>query len=161
MDIAKIIETTVSLHLVWLWLWFLIGMGLYMLKRAYYLVTGPNPIASTYSQFIRRCWIPLLVRGSIDSVLFWICFNPTLLTSGLNYLGWTNFAGVIGTITQFAPMSFFAGHTIDSFADTAISKIPGLSNFLPQMPGPLPPTLMQAIVKEQANIDDQAVQAAK
>lgn len=155
MNLTKIVMAAVSLHLVWLWLWFGIGMVLYMAKRAYYLVTGPNPIASTYTQFLQRCWLPLLIRAVIDSVIFWMCFNPTLLTAGLNYLGWEKFAGVSGLITQFAPVAFFFGHTVDSLMDTAISKIPGLNNFLPQMPGPLPPTPAQAeakaIVKAEAN----------
>src|ERR1700688_3555771 len=127
----KVLQLSVSWHLAWLWIWFEIGVILYMLKRAYYLVTGPNPVASTYKQFIQRCWIPLLVRGVIDSVVFWLCFNPELLAKGLNYLGWSSFAGVMGMVTQFAPVAFFFGHTIDSFMDTAVSKIPWLHGILP------------------------------
>jgi hypothetical protein len=154
----KVIQLSVSWHLAWLWLWFIIGMLLYMLKRAYYLVTGPNPVASTYKQFVQRCWIPLLVRGIIDSVFFWICFNPELTAKGLNYLGWTTFAWVAGTITQFAPSSFLFGHTIDSFVDTAVSKVPGFKDWLPQMPGPLPATPAQAAVKAQAKANADAGQ---
>jgi hypothetical protein len=148
--LLKVLQLSVSWHLAWLWLWFIIGMLLYMLKRAYYLVTGPNPVASTYKQFIQRCWIPLLVRGVIDSIFFWICFNPELLAKGMTYLHLTTFAWVASTITQFAPMSFLFGHTIDSFVDTAVSKIPGFKDWLPQMPGPLPPTPAQAELKAQS-----------
>jgi hypothetical protein len=109
-----------------------------MLKRSYYLVTGPNPIASSYAQFWHRCWIPLIVRAAIDSGIFWMCFTPQLLSGGLQYLGWGSFAGVVGVITRFAPCAFFFGHTSDSLVDMAVSKIPFLSGFLPQMPGPLP-----------------------
>ena len=151
--LLKIVSATVSWHLVWLWLWFGIGASLYILKRAYYLVTGPNPIASTYKQFFQRCWIPLLVRTVIDSVVFWACFNPNLLTAGLQYLGAERFAGVVGLATQFAPVAFLFGHTVDSAMDTAISKIPGFKDWLPQMPGPLPPTPLQAVAKAIAKAD--------
>ena len=30
-----------QMHLLWLWLWFLVGMAAYWLKRAYYGVHGP------------------------------------------------------------------------------------------------------------------------
>jgi hypothetical protein len=151
--LSKIVEAALSWHLIWLWLWFVIGMGLYMLKRAYYLVTGPNPIASNYRQFIERCWIPLLVRFAIDSIFFWICFNPELAPVVLKNLGWDNFSWVVRVITQFAPCAFLFGHTIDSFADTAISKIPGFKDWLPQMPPPLPPTASQARIKAEAGAE--------
>lgn len=128
-------------HLIWLWFWFFVGMGTYWLKRAYYLVTGPNPIANSYTQFVERCWVPLFVRAISDSVLFWACFTPTLLTQGLAYLGWSSFSGVVGLITQFAPVAFLAGTFFDSAADFIISKVPILNNWLPQMPGPIPSVL--------------------
>ena len=144
---SKLIEAAISWNLVWLWLWFLIGMGLYMLKRAYYLVTGPNPIANSYPQFIERCWIPLAIRSIIDSVIYWVCFNPNIAVKGLAYIGWSNFSWVVSVVTQFAPMAFFFGLGIDSFVDFGVSKISWLKGWLPQMPGPLPtksPTDMQA-----------------
>lgn len=127
-----------SWHLVWLWFWFFVGASLYMLKRAYYLVTGPNPIANSYPQFLERCWIPLLVRFAIDSGIFWTCFTPSLAVAGLNFMGWTNFSWVISVITQFAPCALFFGYSVDSIVDFGVSKISWLKNWLPQMPGPLP-----------------------
>lgn len=124
-------------HLAWLWLWFYIGVILYVLKRAYYLVTGPNPIANSYRQFFQRCWLPLLVRIGLESGLFWLCFNSELISKALDYIGWLNYAGAVMTVTQFAPMAFFFGHAIDSIADFAVSKIPFVKDVLPQMPGPL------------------------
>lgn len=126
-------------HLLWLWLWFYVGMILYMAKRAYYLVTGPNPVANTYGQFIRRCWLPLLIRGALESGMFWICFYPELLASALNYMGWSNVASYVVIVTEFAPAAFFFGHAIDSLADFAVSKIPFIKDILPQMPGPINP----------------------
>ena len=33
MNFTQLIAATISWHLVWLWLWFLIGIVLYMLKQ--------------------------------------------------------------------------------------------------------------------------------
>lgn len=124
-------------HELWLWLWFYIGMVLYMLKRAYYLVTGPNPIANTYGQFIQRCWIPLVVRGFLDSLIFWLLFTPGIVDKALAYLGWASYGWAVALITQFAPVAAAFGHLIDSALDFLVSKIPFVKDVLPQMPGPL------------------------
>jgi hypothetical protein len=124
-------------HLLWLWLWFFIGALMYWLKRAYYLVTGPNPIASNYKQFWVRCWIPLLVRFFIESLVFWALFTPGFADKALAALGWTNFSWVVSMVTQFAVFAGAFGHTLDSIMDFAVSKVPYINSILPQMPGPL------------------------
>lgn len=126
-------------HLIWLWVWFFVGVLTYWLKRAYYLVTGPNPIASTYKQFIERCWIPLLVRSFLDSLVFWALFTPGFADKALDWLGWTNFAWGVSMVTQFAVFAATFGHAVDSVLDFGVSKIPWIKDVLPQMPGPLPP----------------------
>lgn len=126
-------------HLLWLWFWFLIGMATYMLKRAYYLVTGPNPIASGYGEFFRRCWIPLLVRAMIDGGIYWATFTPQLLGAGLEYLGWSRFHNAVVILSQFGVFAFFFGIGVDSLADFGVSKVPFFKDFLPQMPGPIKP----------------------
>jgi hypothetical protein len=136
-------------HLAWLWGWFLFGMSVYMLKRAYYLTTGPAPIAHSYSEFIRRSWIPLFVRGAVDSGVFWACFTPQLLAQGLSYLGWASAQGVIALVTKFAVCAFFFGLAVDSAVDFSVSKVPFLKGWLPQMPPALPqPAIMQAAIVE-------------
>ncbi len=124
-------------HEIALWLWFFVGALLYWLKRAYYLVTGPNPIANTYRQFIQRCWIPLIVRFALDSAVFWLLFTPGFADRTLKYLGWESLAWVVIMITQFAAFAFMFGHTVDSIMDFAVSKIPWINAILPQMPPPL------------------------
>lgn len=125
-------------HLLWLWFWFFLGMGTYWLKRAFYLVTGPNPIANTYRQFLERCWIPLLVRAFLDSLVFWLLFTPGVVDKALTYLGWTDWSWAVTMITQFAPVAAVFGHTVDSVMDFLVSKVPFINTVLPQMPGPIP-----------------------
>lgn len=126
-------------HEAWLWLWFTLGCLTYWMKRAYYLVTGPNPVASTYGQFIQRCWIPIAVRWFIDSLFFWLAFTPGIADKALTALGWESYAWVVQMITQFAPVAAMFGHSVDSVVDFAVTKIPFLKDVLPQMPGPLKP----------------------
>jgi hypothetical protein len=120
----------------WLWLWFTLGMLVYMLKRAYYLVTGPNPIATSYKQFIQRCWIPLLVRSAVDGGLYWLTFYPSLLNPLLKMSPWN--IQLSSPVPQYAVFAFFFGMGIDSIVDFGVSKISWLKGWLPQMPGPLP-----------------------
>jgi hypothetical protein len=122
---------------LWLWGWFATGMMLYWLKRAYYLVTGPNPIANSYVQFVQRCWIPLLVRAFLDSLIFWALFTPGFADKALKYLGWENAAWMVMMVTQFAVFAAVFGHTVDSLMDFAVSKIPFFRDQIPQMPAPL------------------------
>lgn len=130
-------------HLLWLWLWFFIGAFAYMIKRAFYLITGPNPVANSVNQFIRVAGIPLFFRFLVDSGIYWAAFTPEIGQAALKYLGWESGAWVLSIVTQFAVCALFFGLVIDVAADfligTVVNKIPGLKDFWPQMPGPPPP----------------------
>lgn len=126
-----------NLHLVWLWIWFFVGAATYWLKRAYYLVTGPNPVANTYGEFIRRCWIPILVRAFIDAMTYWMLFFPGPVEHVITYLGWQSYDWAVHLVTQFAPFSAIFGHAIDSVVDFGVSKVPFVKDWLPQMPPPI------------------------
>ena len=126
-------------HLLWLWLWYILGMASYWQKRGYYLITGPNPIANSWRQFWVRCWVPLTVRAFLDSLVFWSLFTPGFADKALAGLGWTRFAWAVQMITQFAVFAAVFGHTVDSILDFAVSKTPFINGVLPQMPGPVPP----------------------
>jgi hypothetical protein len=126
----------VTLSLLWLWLWFIIGELVYILKRAYYLITGPNPVANDYKQFLDRCWAPLLVRGITGAGVYWATFYPEVLSDGLKLAG-LNWA-FHSQIPHYAVVAFFFGLGMDSLLDFALSKIPYLRDWLPQMPPPLP-----------------------
>lgn len=141
------------MHLVWVWVWFILGMLTYWMKRAYFLVTGPNPVATSYSQFVERCWIPLLVRGFLESLIFWIMFTPGIADRVLTYFGWQSYDWLVYMATKVPPVAAIFGHTSDSIADFAFSKIPFIKDILPQMPGPLPPTPLQAVVKAVAKAE--------
>jgi hypothetical protein len=124
------------LSLVWLWSWFIVGEMAYWLKRAYYLVTGPNPVANTYSQFLQRCWAPLLVRGIAGAGVYWLTFYPELLSGAMKLVGWhTEFHS---PIPHYAVVALFFGLGIDNVLDFVVSKVPYLKDWLPQMPPPLP-----------------------
>lgn len=131
-----------NIHLLWLWLWFFIGAITYWVKRAFYLITGPNPIASNTSQFIKVAGVPLGFRFIVDSGFYWLLFSPAVVQRGFEYLGWTNAAWVISVVTQFAVCALFFGLFVDSIADIVIGalfpKIPFLKDWWPQMPAPLP-----------------------
>jgi hypothetical protein len=129
-----------SWHTAWLWTWFYVGMTTYWLKRAYYGIAPPNPVATGYVNYLQRAWAPLLVRAFIESLVFWILFTPGLADRALAYMGWQSYGWAVQAITQVAPMAAAFGHTMDSIADMAVSKIPGINTILPQMPGPLPKT---------------------
>ena len=126
-------------HEIWLWLWFLIGMSSYWLKRAYYGINPPQPVATGYLNYLQRSWAPLLVRSLLDSLAFWLLFTPGVADKALASLGWTNYAWVVAMITQFAPVAALFGFFVDGVVDFAVSKIPGVNNLVPQMPGPLAP----------------------
>lgn len=127
-------------HELWLWVWFTLGAGLYWLKRAYYLVTGPNPIANSYGQFLKKCWIPILVRWFLDSLVFWALFTPGFIDKALSKLGWTNASWATDMITQFAAFAGAFGYTVDSIMDFVLNKVPFIKDVFPQVPPPQAPT---------------------
>ena len=128
-------------YLLWLWLWFFIGALMYIIKRAFYLITGPNPVANSVGQFIRVAGVPLLFRLLVDSGLYWACFTPQVLSAGFQYMGWTYAANVVSIVTQFAVFALFFGLGIDPMVDwmigTVVGKLPFLKDWWPQMPAPL------------------------
>jgi|SRR5580693_416080 hypothetical protein len=133
-------------HIVWLWLWYLLGMGTYWLKRAYYGINPPNPVATGYLNYLQRAWVPLIVRAFLESMVFWIMFTPGMADRLLAALGWEGYGSAVQLVTQVPPIAAVFGHTLDSIMDMAVSKIPLINQVLPQMPGPLP---QAAVVEAQ------------
>jgi hypothetical protein len=129
-------------QLAWLWFWFLFGSMIYMLKRGFYLIKGPNPVANSFEQFLEAAWLPLLFRLVVDSMIYWAMFTPQIAQAALQYLGFQKFSGIVAVITKFAVCSLGFGLIVDSLVDwgigTVLSKIPFLKDWWPQMPAPLP-----------------------
>lgn len=137
-------------HELWLWAWFLIGMGMYWAKRAYYGINPPNPVATGYVNYLQRSGVPLAVRAFIDSLAFWLLFTPGIADKALDAVGWSSYGWVVLMITQFAPVAAMFGFVVDSIVDFAVTKIPLIRDVLPQMPGALPqPAVVQAQLIEQ------------
>jgi hypothetical protein len=124
-------------HLVWLWFWYFVGAFMFWLKRAYYGVTPPNPVANNYRHYIQRAWAPLLVRFFADSMVFWALFTPGFADAALGYLGWSRASAAVAMVTQYAVFSGTFGFVVDSSMDTVMSKLPWIKDVLPQMPGPM------------------------
>lgn len=139
-------------HEAWLWVWFFVGCFFYWLKRAYYGINPPNPVATSYSHYLQRSWAPLAVRFFADSVIFWMCFTPGVSDKALAWLGLEKLAWAVSMVTQFAVFATSFGFFVDGIADIAISKIPGVKDILPQMPGPL---------GSNVNVTDERVAQAK
>jgi|ERR1700722_9047465 len=136
-------------HKVFLWFWFLSGMIIYWIKRAYFLITGPNPVANNLKQFIAVSWMPLLFRAVTDSGIYWATFSPVMLAAGLRYFGLENSAAMVDNITQFGFFALFFGLGVDSAVDVAVTKIPWIKDQWPQMPGPMPqPAIVKAAIVE-------------
>lgn len=129
-------------HLEWLWFWYIVGAFVYMLKRAYYLVTGPNPVANSYSEFWAKCWIPLFVRFVVDSGVFWSAFYPDIFNAVIAKTGFA-FRLHSPMLQMPAPVALFVGLSIDAIIDIAVTKLPYVKDFLPQMPPPLHPIKTQ------------------
>ena len=79
-------------HQVWIWIWFYLGMGTYWFKRAYYGINPPNPVATSYPNWIERSWAPLLIRAFLETLIYWIFFTPGMADKALAYFGWTTYS---------------------------------------------------------------------
>jgi len=130
-------------HHLWLWMWFFFGALTYMVKRAFYLIVGPNPVAHNIGSFLKVAGVPLVFRFIVDSGIYWICFAPEVLQSALKWFGWESAATAIAVMTQYAPVALFFGLAVDPMVDwaipTVIGRIPFFKDFWPQMPGPIIP----------------------
>jgi hypothetical protein len=148
-----------SWHLIWLWFWYFLGLSVFMLKRAYFGVyVGPSPMGTSYANYFQRCWAPLLVRFFWDSLIFWACFTPQLLTEGLSLLGWSSLSGGLAVITKFAPCAAGFGYIVDSILDTVAAIAGKHVSFLNGLLPPLPPPLPQQAVVQAAIVEQKVTQ---
>lgn len=129
-------------HELFLWIWFGVGAMAYVVKRAFYLITGPNPVANSIGQFIKVAGVPIGFRLLVDSGIFWLIFTPQAAVALLKYFGWDVSASVLADVTNYAVFALFFGLGVDPLVDwaipTLVGKLPGFKDWWPQMPGPLP-----------------------
>jgi hypothetical protein len=130
-------------HEFFLWMWYFVGAFFYWLKRAYYGINPPNPVATGYWHYVQRSFVPLLIRFAAGSAIFWALFTPGAADHALSGIGLTNWAWALSMVTQFAVFAAMFGFTVDGGLDIFISKTPGVKTLLPQMPGPLAPNLAE------------------
>jgi hypothetical protein len=119
------------LPLILLWVLFLIGQLLYMLKRAYFAVNAKsNPIQS-YRSFFGRYGILLLIRGAVGAVIFWgFASYPSVFTKLASLVGFSwNL-----DIPLIPPLAFFAGLGIDIFLDIVTEKSTIAQKLVPKGP---------------------------
>jgi hypothetical protein len=139
-------------HKVFLWAWFLAGMLAYWVKRAYFLITGPNPVANNLREFIGCAWMPLLFRSLVDSGIYWATFSPLLLAAALQHFGLDKWATVIEGVTSYGFFALFFGLGVDSAVDVGVTKIPWVKDWWPQMPQSKPVVVEAQIVKQTTEI---------
>lgn len=141
-------------HELWLWLWFGVGAMAYVIKRAFYLITGPNPVANNVSQFVKVAGVPIGFRLLVDSGIYWLLFTPQTAVALLKYMGWQETAGVLSDVTHYAVFALFFGLGVDPLVDwaipTIVGRIPFFKDWWPQMPAPLPRTI--AVSSDVTNV---------
>src|SRR6266704_2319377 len=107
-------------HEIWVWSWYMAGMGTYWFKRAYYGINPPHPIANGYWHWLQRSWAPLVVRAFLETLIFWVLFTPGIGDKMLAYLGWNSYEWAVIAVTQVPPVAAAFGHMMDSVVDMAI-----------------------------------------
>jgi hypothetical protein len=111
-----------------LWLFFVLGQLLYILKRAYFSVQGPDHDVNSYAEFVRKYWASLLFRAASGAALFWVfAFYPDLFTKLVGYVG----LNINLTLPTVPPVAFFLGLTSDVALDLISSKVPWLQGQIP------------------------------
>ena len=113
-----------------LWIFFIVGQLINILKRAGFAVRGPNAVASR-KQYLLLNWDVLLVRGVVGAVIFWTWASyPNLLTQVAKHFGYDYNL----TIPVVPPVAFGFGLALDVILDWFADKVPALKRELPALP---------------------------
>lgn len=122
---------TQHLPLIALWVFFVFGQLLYMLKRAYYAVSAKENPVNSYGSFFAKFWIVLLIRAAAGAVIFWTFASyPDAFTKAAQLFGLTWNLNV----PLIPPLAFFAGLGIDVLLDLATAKSKWIQKLIPKGP---------------------------
>ncbi len=120
-----------------LWALCVTGQLIYILKRAYFAVQGPDDTINSYRKFFSHFWPVLIFRGSLGLLLFsYVAFHPDVLWSLISNL--SVFGIIVSdkwhfllTIPMVPPTAFGFGLAIDFLLDWASVKIPWIKERIP------------------------------
>jgi len=118
-------------HVAAIWLLFLLGQFVHVLKRAGMALRGKNGITSR-GQYVAHYWDGLLIRLVLSCGLFLILLkNPKGLVTLLGKFGITG----VGDISVDVGTALVLGYCMDSVLDWLVMKIPALGRELPPVNG--------------------------
>lgn len=111
------------------WAFFIIGQCLYVLLKAWRVVTSPkSPTIPTYSAYFGRYWIPLVARVFAASCLF------ILVQAGSGSFT-SSFAPDLFSNVKSCGLSGLCGLGTDALLEKFTDKVPFFKNFLPDANG--------------------------
>jgi hypothetical protein len=114
---------------LWLWMWFVIGSLLSTFKRAYFKIQGPDPDVTTYSEYIKKYWVPILFRGFTGAAIFWLTFYPAILET---ILGWIHWDIKVPSFPPVGVVALLAGLGLDWGLDFLSGRFGWFKSFVPQ-----------------------------
>lgn len=118
------------LHSFALWLCFLAGTAIYLLIRMSWTVRGNNAV-KTRRQYLGLYWDIILIRQSIEAVLFWLAVSyPDAFTRllALVHVNWDI------DLPLIPPFAFLGGLAADVTLDYLVHKVPSVAKRLPELP---------------------------
>lgn len=113
-----------------LWVCFLFGAAIYILMRMSWTVRGNNAVKTRW-QYLKLYWDIILIRQSLEAVLFWILVSyPAVFTKlvALAHINWNL------DLPLIPPLAFLGGLAADVGLDYFVHKIPAVERRLPNLP---------------------------
>lgn len=131
---------------IFLYLIFLAGQILYILKRADMAVKSKTHPVKSKGEFIADNWVPLLIRVSFESIFFWVWRHVSFAV----ITGWLHLTAIIPDAAAAAytsPWGAFAlGFSADCLLDWASTspKVPQVIRNWISEEIPIPPPVLPA-----------------
>jgi len=135
---------------------FFAGLLLALINKADDRARGNDPNVPKWPRYFTEYWIPLTTRAAIETAIFALLFNAEILKQGLEAIGWTNWAWATMMVTQFLPVAFLFGLSVDPIMEKIVNKLGALLPFnVPVIPPPqkVATTIPQVLEKIDAIAD--------